>query len=170
MSIELPSSPQQKQASMQVGVAAGAAARDLPSQWGGATRPASIHRLDLFRLAAVVAPEEAPPSPGEQYEAQVLVSGRAFLRTSETTIELEPGQILLSTGAAPELHYSADSELWSVLVPESILREACSECGWLQAGECVRFNRSPCSRDELDHLVTLLGLVSSESASAVVRA
>ena len=70
MSIELPSSPQQKQASMQVGVAAGAAARDLPSQWGGATRPASIHRLDLFRLAAVVAPEEAPPSPGEQYEAQ----------------------------------------------------------------------------------------------------
>ena len=90
MSIELPSNPQQKHASVPIGAAAAAAAagRDLPSKWEGAARPASIHRLDLCRLVSVLAPEEAPPSPGEQYEAQVLVSGRAFLRTSETTIEL----------------------------------------------------------------------------------
>lgn len=135
-----------------------------------AVRPESLQRLDLGRLAVTMAEDAASACPGEQFEVLVLVRGRAVLRAGEVPVELEPGQILLSTAATPDLHYVADSEVWSVLVPESVLRDACAECGWLQPGECVRFNRSPCPRDELDHLITLLRLVSSESASEPGRA
>ena len=172
MPIDLSSNSQRPHAPAPIAAIERAAGREPVSQLGGVSRPASVQHLDLCRLAAEIASDEAPLNAGEQYEALVLVSGRAFLRTGEgeAEIELEPGQILLGTSAVPELRYSSDSELWSVLVPESILREACSECGWLQLAECVRFNRSPCSRDELDHLITLLRLVASEGASGAVRA
>lgn len=170
MSIDLPSNSHQGPLPTRASATARPVVHDLPRAREAGARPASVQRLDLCRLVADVVPDEAPPNPAEQYEALVLVRGHAFLRSSEAAIELEPGQILLGTGASPELLYSADSELWSVLVPESVLREACSECGWLHAGEGVRFNRSPCTRDELDHLVTLLRLVASESASGALRA
>jgi len=170
MPIDLSSSPQQAHAPTPNAAGDRAAAREPASHRGGALRAASVHHLDLCRLAAEIDCDEAPTSAGDQYEALVLVSGRAFLRTGEGEIELEPGQILLGTCTPPELRYSSDGELWSVLVPESILREACAECGWLQPTECMRFNRSPCSREELDHLAMLLRLVASECASGAVRA
>ncbi len=104
----------------------------------------------------------------EQYEALELVRGRVVLRGSADDVELEPGQILLGTRASPELHYSTDREVWSVLVPESILLDACSECGWLKPGECVRFNL--CRAVQVEPRRAALGEPQGTSARQVVAA
>ncbi len=57
------------------------------------------------------------------------------------------------------------SVVWSVLLPATVLRDACAQWGWFKLSECVLFNGKPSARDEFDRLLTLLRLVATETAS-----
>ena len=89
MPIDLSSNSQRPHAPAPIAAIERAAGREPVSQLGGVSRPASVQHLDLCRLAAEIASDEAPLNAGEQYEALVLVSGRAFLRTGEGEAEIE---------------------------------------------------------------------------------
>lgn len=128
-------------------------------------RPATEHRLDFCWLLAAAGGERMATDASEQYEVLVPVQGRCQYRTEDATVTLEPGQVFISAGISPELAYSADCVVWSVLLPGAVLRESCAQTGWFKLSECVRFNSNPCPLDELDHLLSLLRLVATETAS-----
>lgn len=128
-------------------------------------RPATEHRLDFCWLLATTGADRTPAEASEQYEVLVPVQGCSKYRTEDATVSLEPGQVFISAGISPELAYSADCVIWSVLLPASVLRESCAQTGWFKLSECVRFNGNPCPRDEFEHLLTLLRLVATETAA-----
>ncbi len=128
-------------------------------------RPATEHRLDFCWLLSTAGTERTPTEASEQYEVLVLVQGGCQFRTESATVTLEPGQVFISAGISPELAYSADCVVWSVLLPATVLRESCAQTGWFKLSECVRFNSNPCPRDELDHLLAMLRLVATETAT-----
>ncbi|MGY4495180.1 AraC family transcriptional regulator [Pseudomonas sp. TE3610] len=120
--------------------------------------------LDLCRIGYGAAVRVVSPALERFFHLQVLLQGHCLWRRGREEHDLVPGELLLINPDEPvDLTYSADCEKFIVKVPVRLLEGLCQQQRWTLPEPGVRFTEHRYRLDQLQSLVSLLGMLCQEA-------
>jgi len=123
--------------------------------------------LDLCRITYGAPVRVVSPALELCFHLQVLLHGHCLWRHARQEHALAPGELLMINPDDPvDLTYSADCEKFIVKVPVRLLASLCSQQRWGVPEGGVRFVQHRYRLDDVQGLVSLLGMVCQEAEEA----
>lgn len=120
--------------------------------------------LDLCRITYGAPVRVVSPALERCFHLQVLLHGHCLWRHGRQEHYLAPGELLLINPDDPvDLTYSADCEKFIVKVPVRLLGDLCEQQRWGVPAGGVRFLQNRYCLDDLQGLVSLLGMICQEA-------
>lgn len=120
--------------------------------------------LDLCRITYGAPVRVVSPALERCFHLQVLLAGHCLWRQGRQEHFLAPGELLLINPDDPvDLTYSADCEKFIVKIPVCLLANLCEQQRWAVPPLGVRFVQHRYRLDDVQGLVSLLGLLCQEA-------
>jgi len=123
--------------------------------------------LDLCRITYGAPVRVVSPALERYFHLQVLLAGHCLRRQGREEQHLAPGELLVINPDDPvDLTYSADCEKFIVKIPVRLLADLCEQQRWSVPAVGVRFLQNRYRLDDVQGLVSLLGMICQEAEEA----